>query len=115
MGTIENEAAVREALAHYVAGMRGLRVPAELGELLAMHGTCEEDALRLFVQRSFKDEGYTYQKRLMPSPSLFSEPVGWLVADAIFLPGRDVAKPSKSSRAREPHGAGESGVSSPGS
>ncbi|XP_048684149.2 guanylate-binding protein 5 isoform X2 [Caretta caretta] len=73
MGTIENEAAVREALAHYVAGMRGLRVPAELGELLAMHGTCEEDALRLFVQRSFKDEGYTYQKRLMqlmvPRPS----------------------------------------------
>ncbi|CAM2107872.1 unnamed protein product [Caretta caretta] len=65
MGTIENEAAVREALAHYVAGMRGLRLPAELGELLAVHGTCEEDALRLFVQRSFKDEGYTYQKRLM--------------------------------------------------
>nr|XP_048684149.1 guanylate-binding protein 4-like isoform X2 [Caretta caretta] len=73
MGTIENEAAVREALAHYVAGMRGLRLPAELGELLAVHGTCEEDALRLFVQRSFKDEGYTYQKRLMqlmvPRPS----------------------------------------------
>ncbi|CAM5135381.1 unnamed protein product [Natator depressus] len=65
MAAIENEAALRETLAHYVAGMGGLRLPAELGELLAVHGTCEGDALRLFMQRSFKDEGYTYQKRLM--------------------------------------------------
>ncbi|XP_050786505.1 guanylate-binding protein 4-like isoform X2 [Gopherus flavomarginatus] len=65
MAAIENEAALREALAHYAAGMEGLRLPAELGELSAAHGTCEGDALRLFMQRSFKDEGYTYQKRLM--------------------------------------------------
>ncbi|CAM5176722.1 unnamed protein product [Eretmochelys imbricata] len=69
MAATENEAALREVLAHYVARMRGLRLPAELGELLAVHGTCEEDALQLFMQRSFKDEGYTYQKRLMPSPN----------------------------------------------
>ncbi|XP_044846748.1 guanylate-binding protein 1-like [Mauremys mutica] len=65
MAAMENEAALRAALAHYAAGMGGLRLPAELGELSAAHGTCEGDALRLFMQRSFKDEGYTYQKRLM--------------------------------------------------
>ncbi|CAM4698722.1 unnamed protein product [Caretta caretta] len=87
MGTIENEAAVREALAHYVAGMRGLRVPAELGELLAMHGTCEEDALRLFVQRSFKDEGYTYQKRLM-AIAQFVLRAGGLAGGGCYFPSR---------------------------
>uniref|UniRef100_A0A8C0H056 GB1/RHD3-type G domain-containing protein n=1 Tax=Chelonoidis abingdonii TaxID=106734 RepID=A0A8C0H056_CHEAB len=65
MAAIENEAALREALTHYTAGMEGLRLPAELSELSAVHGMCEGDALRLFMQRSFKDEGYTYQKRLM--------------------------------------------------
>uniref|UniRef100_A0A8C0H1X5 GB1/RHD3-type G domain-containing protein n=1 Tax=Chelonoidis abingdonii TaxID=106734 RepID=A0A8C0H1X5_CHEAB len=65
MAAIENEAALREALAHYAAGMAGLRLLAELGELSAAHGTCEEDALRLFMQRSFKDEEQGFQKRLV--------------------------------------------------
>ncbi|XP_039369059.1 guanylate-binding protein 1-like [Mauremys reevesii] len=65
MATIENEAALREALAHYAAGMGGLRLPAELGELSAAHRTCEEDALRLFMQRSFKDEEQGFQKQLV--------------------------------------------------
>ncbi|CAM5135353.1 unnamed protein product [Natator depressus] len=62
---IENEAALREALAHYAAGMGGLRLPAELGELSAAHGRCEADALRLFMQRSFKDEEQGFQKQLV--------------------------------------------------
>ncbi|XP_044846752.1 guanylate-binding protein 1-like [Mauremys mutica] len=65
MAAIENEAALREALAHYAAGMGGLRLPAELGELSAAHGTCEGDALRLFMQRSFKDEEQGFQKQLV--------------------------------------------------
>uniref|UniRef100_A0A674IHL2 Guanylate-binding protein 1-like n=1 Tax=Terrapene triunguis TaxID=2587831 RepID=A0A674IHL2_9SAUR len=63
MATIENEAALREALAHYAAGMGGLRLPAELAELSAAHGTHEGDALRLFMQRSFKDEEQEFQKQ----------------------------------------------------
>uniref|UniRef100_A0A674IC78 Guanylate-binding protein 1-like n=1 Tax=Terrapene triunguis TaxID=2587831 RepID=A0A674IC78_9SAUR len=64
MATIENEAALREALAHYAAGMGGLRLPAELAELSAAHGTHEGDALRLFMQRSFKDEEQEFQKQV---------------------------------------------------
>ncbi|CAM5176300.1 unnamed protein product [Eretmochelys imbricata] len=62
---IENEAALREALARYAAGMGGLRLPAELGELSAAHGRCKADALRLFMQRSFKDEEQGFQKQLV--------------------------------------------------
>ncbi|CAM4697736.1 unnamed protein product [Lepidochelys olivacea] len=88
MGAMENEAALREALAHYAAGMRGLRLPAELGELLAVHGTCEEDALRLFMQRSFKDEGYTYQKRLMQTIAQFVLRAGGLAGGGCYFPSR---------------------------
>ncbi|KAM9114197.1 guanylate-binding protein 3-like [Pangshura tecta] len=65
MAASENEAALREALAHYAAGMGGLRLPAELGQLSAAHGTCEAEALRLFMQRSFKDEEQGFQKQLV--------------------------------------------------
>uniref|UniRef100_A0A8C0H1Y5 GB1/RHD3-type G domain-containing protein n=1 Tax=Chelonoidis abingdonii TaxID=106734 RepID=A0A8C0H1Y5_CHEAB len=65
MAAIENEAALREALAHYAAGMAGLQLPAELGELSVAHGMCEADALRLFMQLSFKDEEQGFQKRLV--------------------------------------------------
>uniref|UniRef100_A0A674IGF4 GB1/RHD3-type G domain-containing protein n=1 Tax=Terrapene triunguis TaxID=2587831 RepID=A0A674IGF4_9SAUR len=64
MAAIENEAALREAMAHYAAGMGALRLPAELAELSAAHGTHEGDALRLFMQRSFKDEEQEFQKQL---------------------------------------------------
>uniref|UniRef100_A0A8C8SPN0 GB1/RHD3-type G domain-containing protein n=1 Tax=Pelusios castaneus TaxID=367368 RepID=A0A8C8SPN0_9SAUR len=65
MATIENEAAVKEALAHYTAGMAAQQLPAELGELSEAHGKCEGEALALFMQRSFKDEDRAFQKRLM--------------------------------------------------
>uniref|UniRef100_A0A674IG36 GB1/RHD3-type G domain-containing protein n=1 Tax=Terrapene triunguis TaxID=2587831 RepID=A0A674IG36_9SAUR len=65
MAAIENEAALREAMAHYAAGMGALRLPAELAELSAAHGTHEGDALRLFMQRSFKDEEQEFQKQLV--------------------------------------------------
>ncbi|KAG6921430.1 guanylate binding protein 1, partial [Chelydra serpentina] len=65
MAAIENGAALGEALALYAAGMGGLRLPAELGELSAAHGTCEADALRLFMQRSFKDEEQGFQAQLL--------------------------------------------------
>ncbi|XP_050786498.1 guanylate-binding protein 1-like isoform X1 [Gopherus flavomarginatus] len=65
MAAIENEAALREALAHYVAGMEGLQLPVELSELSAAHGMCEADALQLFMQRSFKDEEQGFQKQLV--------------------------------------------------
>ncbi|XP_067399725.1 guanylate-binding protein 1-like [Emydura macquarii macquarii] len=65
MAAIENEAAVKEALALYAAGMRTQRLPAELGELSEAHGRCEGDALTLFMRRSFKDEEQAFQGRLM--------------------------------------------------
>uniref|UniRef100_A0A8C8SJQ0 GB1/RHD3-type G domain-containing protein n=1 Tax=Pelusios castaneus TaxID=367368 RepID=A0A8C8SJQ0_9SAUR len=64
MATIENEAAVKEALAHYTAGMAAQQLPAELGELSEAHGKCEGEALALFMQRSFKDEDRAYVKLL---------------------------------------------------
>ncbi|XP_067388125.1 guanylate-binding protein 1-like, partial [Emydura macquarii macquarii] len=65
MAAIENEAAVKEALARYTAGMGAQQLPAELRELSEAHGRCEGDALALFMRRSFKDEEQAFQKQLV--------------------------------------------------
>uniref|UniRef100_A0A8C8SPE2 GB1/RHD3-type G domain-containing protein n=1 Tax=Pelusios castaneus TaxID=367368 RepID=A0A8C8SPE2_9SAUR len=73
LATIENEAAVKEALAHYVTGMGMLPLPAELGELSEAHGRCEGDALALFMRRSFKDEEQVFQKQLVQYGNILAE------------------------------------------
>uniref|UniRef100_A0A7M4F2I0 Guanylate-binding protein 1-like n=2 Tax=Crocodylus porosus TaxID=8502 RepID=A0A7M4F2I0_CROPO len=65
LAAIENEVAIKAALAHYKAEMRELQLPVELEELLEAHGKCEEGALKLFMERSFKDSEQQYQQQLM--------------------------------------------------
>ncbi|XP_069497001.1 guanylate-binding protein 1-like [Ambystoma mexicanum] len=66
MATIENEAAVKEALGHYMTQLNELvKFPVEVRELSDLHGKCEGEALKIFMDRSFKDEDGHYQKRLM--------------------------------------------------
>ncbi|XP_078511718.1 guanylate-binding protein 3-like [Lissotriton helveticus] len=66
LATIENEAAVKEAVGHYASQMQQLvKFPAEVQELSHLHGKCEAEALQIYMKRSFKDENGQYQKRLM--------------------------------------------------
>uniref|UniRef100_A0A8D0HHR3 GB1/RHD3-type G domain-containing protein n=1 Tax=Sphenodon punctatus TaxID=8508 RepID=A0A8D0HHR3_SPHPU len=65
MAAIENEAAVKEALGHYMTEMEKLRLPMEQKELSEVHWKCEEKALQVLMQRSFKDEEQKYQKELV--------------------------------------------------
>ncbi|XP_075763804.1 guanylate-binding protein 1-like [Pelodiscus sinensis] len=61
----QNEAAVREGLALYVAQMEEqVTFPAEVAALFETHGACERAALQLFMQQSFKDEDQKFQEQL---------------------------------------------------
>uniref|UniRef100_A0A8C3F1A5 Uncharacterized protein n=1 Tax=Chrysemys picta bellii TaxID=8478 RepID=A0A8C3F1A5_CHRPI len=65
LATKENEAAIREGLAYYVAQMEErVKFPAEVAVLSETHGNCEKAALQLFMQRSFKDEDQKHQEQL---------------------------------------------------
>ncbi|XP_044290830.1 guanylate-binding protein 1-like [Varanus komodoensis] len=63
----ENSAAVADATARYVELMeRRLKLPTEtLEELLRIHAGCEEEALRVFMARAFKDDTRQFQAQLM--------------------------------------------------
>ncbi|XP_043936648.1 guanylate-binding protein 1-like [Protopterus annectens] len=66
MATIENESAVKEAMAYYQSSMVKLApFPMEAEEFSQMHGRCEKEALEIFMKRSFKDEDHQYQQQLM--------------------------------------------------
>ncbi|KYO18331.1 hypothetical protein Y1Q_0019442 [Alligator mississippiensis] len=65
LAATENEAAITAALAHYEAEMRKLQLPVELDKLLEAHGKCEEGALKLFMEHSFRDSEQQYQKQLV--------------------------------------------------
>ncbi|XP_025032945.1 guanylate-binding protein 1 isoform X2 [Python bivittatus] len=63
----ENTAALREANARYDELMeQRLNLPTEtLEELLDIHNECEEEALQIFMDRSFKDDTCHFQIELM--------------------------------------------------
>lgn len=65
LAATENEAVITAALAHYEAEMRKLQLPVELDKLLEAHGKCEEGALKLFMEHSFRDSEQQYQKQLV--------------------------------------------------
>lgn len=66
LAQIENSAAVQEALAHYEKQMRErVQFPtATVKVLLDLHAECEKEAIKTFMERSFKDEDQEFQKQL---------------------------------------------------
>ncbi|XP_044290833.1 guanylate-binding protein 1-like isoform X2 [Varanus komodoensis] len=66
LAEIENSAAVADATARYVELMeQRLKLPTEtLEELLEIHAGCEEEALRVFMARAFKDDTRQFQVEL---------------------------------------------------
>ncbi|XP_054855283.1 guanylate-binding protein 1-like [Eublepharis macularius] len=67
LAQIENSAAVLDATGCYVELMdQRLELPTEtLQELLGIHAKCEDEALQVFMARSFKDEKQQFQAELM--------------------------------------------------
>nr|XP_020663595.1 guanylate-binding protein 1-like [Pogona vitticeps] len=66
LAQIENSAAVHEAVQRYEATADlMLMMPTEdLEELLRVHSSCEKEAIQVFMNRSFKDEGQVFQEQL---------------------------------------------------
>ncbi|XP_040854771.1 guanylate-binding protein 4-like isoform X2 [Ochotona curzoniae] len=62
----ENTAAVEKAAAHYMAQMvERVMFPTDtLQELLDVHTACEKEAIKVFMEHSFKDENQNFQKNL---------------------------------------------------
>ncbi|KAL8219667.1 UNVERIFIED_CONTAM: hypothetical protein K2H54_030401, partial [Gekko kuhli] len=69
LAQIENSAAVQEAIKHYEDRKeRLLKLPTEtVEELLKVHSRCVKEAIKVFMARSFNDEGQEYQKQLRVS------------------------------------------------
>lgn len=63
----ENSAAVQKAADHYSEQMaQRVRFPTDtLQELLDVHSACEKEAIKVFMERSFKDEDQEFQKQLV--------------------------------------------------
>ncbi|XP_060113719.1 guanylate-binding protein 1-like [Heteronotia binoei] len=66
LAQIENSAAVLEATGRYVELMdQTLKLPTEtLQELLDIHAKCEDEALKVFMARAFKDDKQQFQAEL---------------------------------------------------
>ncbi|XP_074836646.1 guanylate-binding protein 1-like [Carettochelys insculpta] len=66
LAQIENSAAVGEALAAYeeLLGQRAALPTESVPELLELHALCEQEALRVFMARVFKDDEQRYQWQL---------------------------------------------------
>ncbi|XP_039368451.1 guanylate-binding protein 1-like isoform X6 [Mauremys reevesii] len=66
LAQIENSAAVGEAVAAYEEqlGRRAALPTQSVQELLELHAQCEQEALRAFMARAFKDEEQQYQRQL---------------------------------------------------
>ncbi|XP_021044670.2 guanylate-binding protein 4-like, partial [Mus pahari] len=63
----ENSAAVQKAADHYSEQMaQRMRLPTDtLQELLDVHAACEKEAIAVFMDHSFKDEQWKFQKQLL--------------------------------------------------
>ncbi|KAL1790106.1 guanylate-binding protein 6-like, partial [Sigmodon hispidus] len=68
----ENSAAVQRAVEHYSEQMaQRLKLPTDtLQELLDAHMACEQEAIAVFMEHSFKDENQQFQKKLLISIEL---------------------------------------------
>ncbi|XP_044847493.1 guanylate-binding protein 1-like [Mauremys mutica] len=65
LAQIENSAAVGEAVAAYEKQLGQPALPTQsVQELLELHAQCEQEALRAFMARAFKDEEQQYQRQL---------------------------------------------------
>nr|XP_060616755.1 guanylate-binding protein 1-like [Anolis sagrei ordinatus] len=67
LAQLENVAAVREAVQRYDEMeelMRPMLPTEDVASLLVAHSCCEEEALRVFMGRAFRDEGQHFQKQL---------------------------------------------------
>ncbi|XP_008122699.2 guanylate-binding protein 1 isoform X1 [Anolis carolinensis] len=67
LAQLENAAAVHEALQRYEEMeelMRPMLPMEDVAGLLVAHGCCEEEALRVFMGRAFRDEGQRFQRQL---------------------------------------------------
>ncbi|XP_004635827.1 guanylate-binding protein 1-like [Octodon degus] len=66
LAQIENTAAVQKALVHYDQQMgQKVQLPTDtLRELLDLHGSCEREAIQIFMKHSFKDVGQEFQRKL---------------------------------------------------
>ncbi|KAJ7304021.1 hypothetical protein JRQ81_011540 [Phrynocephalus forsythii] len=73
LAQIENSAAVHEAVKRYedTAKLMLMMPTKDVEELLRVHEECEEEALQVFMNRSFKDEDHCFQQEQQrPSLSL---------------------------------------------
>nr|XP_048309652.1 uncharacterized protein LOC125412829 [Myodes glareolus] len=63
----ENSIAVQRAVDHYSEQMaQRVRLPTDtLQELLDVHAACEKEAITVFMEHSFKDEQWEFQKKLV--------------------------------------------------
>ncbi|XP_055475396.1 guanylate-binding protein 4-like, partial [Psammomys obesus] len=63
----ENSIAVQKAADHYSEQMaQRVRLPTDtLRELLNVHAACEKEAIAVFMEHSFKDDQWTFQKKLV--------------------------------------------------
>ncbi|XP_078507511.1 guanylate-binding protein 2-like [Lissotriton helveticus] len=65
MANSENQAAMQDAEEHYKTQMEKLvNFPIEVQELSDLHGKCEQEAIDIFMKRSFKDKDHNYQGML---------------------------------------------------
>ncbi|XP_063138894.1 guanylate-binding protein 3-like, partial [Rattus norvegicus] len=63
----ENSTAVQKAAEHYSEQMaQRVRLPTDtLQELLSVHSACEKEAIAVFMEHSFKDDQWKFQKKLV--------------------------------------------------
>ncbi|XP_034356734.1 guanylate-binding protein 1-like [Arvicanthis niloticus] len=66
LAQIENSAAVQKAITHYDQQMsQSVQLPTEtLQELLDLHRTCEREAIKIFMENSFKDVNQVFLTEL---------------------------------------------------
>ncbi|XP_078236446.1 guanylate-binding protein 3 [Pogona vitticeps] len=66
LAQIENSAAVHEAVQRYeaMADLMLMMPTEDVEELLRVHSSCEKEAIQVFMNRSFKDEGQVFQEQL---------------------------------------------------
>ncbi|XP_066232952.1 guanylate-binding protein 6-like [Saccopteryx leptura] len=67
LAQIENSAALQKAAEHYSQQMaQRVSFPTDtLQELLGVHMACEREAIKVFMEHSFKDENQEFQKNLV--------------------------------------------------
>ncbi|KAJ8378947.1 hypothetical protein AAFF_G00233120 [Aldrovandia affinis] len=70
MAQIENEGAVKDAVNEYQKGMQELHFPMGINELSDQHRHWDTLATKIFMSRSFKDNGSEHLKALAPPPFL---------------------------------------------